>query len=211
MNKYLKISSVIAIVSVFIYVVVHQNQQETNSEKIVNDTPTEIAYTSKYKLDSSGNYDEYKKDDLTIEEETPSGKVILNYNDTDNRFEYYCDRVIPYRHLEVVVRKYVLTYNCKELYVDCNELYQKINKPVVVENKKVSADKPEEKNSVFVKFKPYNIIESKTTTTNNTAIKEEILSLKQIGTIDEYTKKNSVEKKRDRTIRYSDYKNKVSN
>lgn len=210
MNKYLKISSIIGIVSIFIYVVIHQKQQESTSETKVNDTSSEIVYTSKYKLDCSGNYEAYKKEDLTIEEETPSGKVILRYNDTDARFEYYCDRVIPYRYLEVVVRKYVLTYTCKELYVDCNESYQKINKPVVVEKKEVSADKPEEKDSVFVKYKPYNIIESKTTTNNNTAIKEEILSLKQIGTIDEYTKKNSVEKKTGRTIRYSDYKNKVS-
>ena len=34
------------------------------------------------------------------------------------QFDYYSNNVIPYRYLEVVARKYVLTYNCLELYID---------------------------------------------------------------------------------------------
>jgi hypothetical protein len=58
-----------------------------------------------------------------IMEKTPSGNVIMYYNNKRGSFEFYSDNTIPYRYLETVSRKYVKTFNCRYLYVDMeNEL-----------------------------------------------------------------------------------------
>ena len=45
-----------------------------------------------------------------IMEKTPLGNVVMFYNHTRTSFEYYSDSTIPYRYLETVARKYVVTY-----------------------------------------------------------------------------------------------------
>ena len=52
-----------------------------------------------------------------IIENTPIGNVAMNYNSEKGSFEYYSDKNIPYRFLEIVSRKYVTTYFCKPLYI----------------------------------------------------------------------------------------------
>ena len=56
-----------------------------------------------------------------ILEKTPMGNVIMYYNHERSSFEYYTDNIIPYRILDTVARKYVLTYDCCELYVDMDK------------------------------------------------------------------------------------------
>jgi hypothetical protein len=56
-----------------------------------------------------------------IFEYTPLGNVAMCYNNDKESFEYYSDHVIPYRFLETVSRKYVITFHCKFLYVDMKE------------------------------------------------------------------------------------------
>jgi hypothetical protein len=68
-----------------------------------------------------------------IIEMTPIGNVIMQYDAEKEAFVYYSDNMIPFRYLETVARKYVCTYNCKELYierriVEAQEV--KMNKPV---------------------------------------------------------------------------------
>ena len=53
-----------------------------------------------------------------IIEKTPLGNVIMYWNNARESFEYYSDNTIPYRYLETVGRKYVKTFNCKQIYVD---------------------------------------------------------------------------------------------
>ena len=58
-------------------------------------------------------------------ETTPLGNVLMFYNNKKETFEYYSDSTIPYRVLEVVCRKYVLTYNCRFLYIDMEQELKK--------------------------------------------------------------------------------------
>ena len=83
-----------------------------------------------------------------VEEMTPEGKVILSYDESSNTFLYWAQKPIAYKYLEVVARKYVIVYDCKEVYVNMvNELVKAMN-----------TVKPEVKvtDSPFVVFKSYN-------------------------------------------------------
>ena len=99
---------------------------------------------------------------------TPLGNVIMTYNNNKEVFEYYSDNSIPYRFLESVARKYVITYFCRPLYVDMEEeLKESEKKRLEKENEeKLQKEKEKEelnnkaiipiKKSVFAKFKSYN-------------------------------------------------------
>lgn len=111
-----------------------------------------------------------------IIEKTPIGNVAMYYDTDSDTFTYYSDNSIPYRFLEVVARKYVITYNCTELYIDMekelerkkildNELKEKLDNELKEKkesdildynsNNKSDSNKIEKKN-VFAKFKSYN-------------------------------------------------------
>ena len=98
-----------------------------------------------------------------IMEKTPSGNVIMYYNNKRGSFEFYSDNTIPYRYLETVSRKYVKTFNCRYLYVDmANELSefdrlqkeQAEKKCLAIEN--IQQEESHKKKDVFAKFKGYN-------------------------------------------------------
>ena len=100
-----------------------------------------------------------------IIETTPLGNVIMLYNNKKEVFEYYCDNTVPYRFLETVARKYVLTYFCRPLYIVMEEELKESEKKLVEQQNK-DKRKAEEalankstivpKKSVFAKFKSYN-------------------------------------------------------
>jgi hypothetical protein len=54
-------------------------------------------------------------------ETTPLGNVYMRYNNKKQSFEYFSNSTIPYRYLETIGRKYVMTYWCKPLFVDLEE------------------------------------------------------------------------------------------
>jgi len=104
-----------------------------------------------------------------IIEKTPLGNVIMYWNNSRESFEYYSDNTIPYRYLETVGRKYVKTFNCKQIYVDMSfelnefERKQKEKKEkqeeelkLLEEKKKLEKNIVEQKKDVFAKFKTYN-------------------------------------------------------
>jgi len=80
-------------------------QKEVKEEKKV------VLYEDKYKEFPSENLPT-KPNNILIEQ-TPIGNVIMFYN---SRFEFYADKTIPYRFLETVARKYVITFKCKDIY-----------------------------------------------------------------------------------------------
>jgi hypothetical protein len=53
-----------------------------------------------------------------ILEQTPLGNVYMRYNNSKKTFEYFSNNTIPYRYLETIGRKYVMTFWCKPLFVD---------------------------------------------------------------------------------------------
>ena len=112
-----------------------------------------------------------------IIEKTPLGNVIMFYNNKKDVFEFHSDNTIPYRFLETVARKYVITYFCKPLYVDMeSELKDSEQKMVEKEERekekkrKIDEERKElsgngtgvngtgsgKEKSVFAKFKSYN-------------------------------------------------------
>ena len=96
--------------------------------------------------------DEIRLDNLKnsfIMEMTPHGNVIMFWNQKNGVFSYYSDGTMPYRFLEVVARKYVIMYNCKDLYYVMEEQM----KEVIVET---ITKKKEDTPSVFAKLKNYN-------------------------------------------------------
>ena len=63
--------------------------------------------------------------DNYILEHTPLGNIYMRYNNYKQSFEYFSNSTIPYRYLEPVGRKYVITYWCKPIFVD---IEQELNK-----------------------------------------------------------------------------------
>jgi len=110
-----------------------------------------------------------------IMEYTPLGNVLMIYNKKKQSFSYYSDNTIPYRYLEVVARKFVKTFRCRQLFVDMEEEIQNIKaqmeeKRQEEERKQEAEKKQEEENKqqdkkekekeqkkpVFAKLKTYN-------------------------------------------------------
>ena len=91
---------------------------------------------------------------------TPMGNVYMRYNNNKKSFEYFSNNTIPYRYLEPVGRKYVMTYFCKPLFVDIEDELKKaqIKKD---EEKEIKDEKEKEKDKdkskdVFARLKSYN-------------------------------------------------------
>lgn len=88
-----------------------------------------------------------------VEEITPEGKVILSYDESSNTFLYWAHKPIAYKYLEVLARKYVILYDCKELYVN---MFTELVKAMQPELKPVK-----QMDSPFAVFKSYNTVQRK--------------------------------------------------
>jgi len=110
-----------------------------------------------------------KLKDTFIIEKTPLGNVLMFWNNKRGTFEYYSDNTIPYRYLEVVGRKYVKTFNCRNIFVDMEEELKKSEERIQREKEekeeKERKERLEESNkinteqtkkNVYAKFKSYN-------------------------------------------------------
>ena len=109
-----------------------------------------------------------------IMEKTPLGNVVMFYDSERNTFKYFSDSTIPYRFLEVVARKYAITYQCKSIFVDMEEELKEYEKKMEEEEEQKKKKKDElkvenekktnttnttittTKKNVFAKFKSYN-------------------------------------------------------
>ena len=96
-------------------------------------------------------------------EHTPLGNVLMFYNHDKLAFEYYSDLTIPYRYLETVARKYVLTFNYRPLYIDMQEELKEYEKKLQEKEEREKHEIEKSKNDsttktkdVFAKFKSYN-------------------------------------------------------
>ena len=97
-------------------------------------------------------------------ENTPRGNIIMFYDLYKQSFSYYCDQAImPYDVMNAAAMKYVLTFHCRDFFVDSNILPVKQSSPLDdkqenVGNKIVSDSKVTAKydKKAFAKFKTYN-------------------------------------------------------
>ena len=95
--------------------VLNTELKEIESKTVTNDEFKEMAKKTiiDKKLD--------KFIDNYVLENTPMGNIYMRYNNSKCSFEYFSNNTIPYRYLEPVGRKYVMTYWCKPIFVDIEE------------------------------------------------------------------------------------------
>jgi hypothetical protein len=98
-----------------------------------------------------------------ILETTPMGNIYMRYNKSKGSFEYFSNNTIPYRYLETVGRKYVMTYWCKPLFIDTEEelkrteiKYDEDIKKKEVEEKRKQEEFVKNPRNVLAKMKNYN-------------------------------------------------------
>ena len=94
---------------------------------------------------------------------TPQGNVYMRYNSSKKSFEYFSNNTIPYRYLEPVGRKYILTYFCKPLFIDIDDELKKAQQKK--DDEKDEKDKKDElerdgkvikERDIYAKLKSYN-------------------------------------------------------
>jgi hypothetical protein len=86
-----------------------------------------------------------------VEEITPDGKVILKYDEATTTFLYWSEKTIKYKYLEVAARKYVILFDCKDVYVNIfRELWKVLQKKEI-----------EPVTGPFAKFQSYNTVTHK--------------------------------------------------
>jgi hypothetical protein len=145
--------------------------------KEVEDMSDDFLIIANAKLDARNFVIKERLDGLKnnfILEKTPLGNVIMYYNNSRESFEYYSDNTIPYRFLETVGRKYVKTFNCKQIYFDmefelrkqkeAQELkelkelkeLEELKELKLLEDSLKGNVELEKKKNVFAKFKSYN-------------------------------------------------------
>lgn len=103
-----------------------------------------------------------------ILENTPLGNVSMRYNADTQSFEYHSNNTLPYRFLETVCRKYVLTYRCTFLYVDVEEELKRCEiKQEDIKKEEIKKKEEDDKNGItndkkklFAKLKNYNSVPS---------------------------------------------------
>jgi len=127
-------------------------EQTSISEEELSDNA--LKYVLDVKLDGFiNNY---------VLETTPLGNVYMRYNNAKTSFEYFSNNTIPYRYLEAVGRRYVMTFMCKPLFIDLEEELKKALDNSL-KNENVEKDRNEQKAStdklatnLTHKFKSYN-------------------------------------------------------
>lgn len=99
-------------------------------------------------------------------ENTPRGNIIMHYDVYKNGFAYYSDMTgIPYYILNVVAMKYVMVYNCRDFYMDNENLDEEKESPLIKlyleqgkENNEIEKKiLPKLDNSAFAKLKNYQL------------------------------------------------------
>jgi hypothetical protein len=129
--------------------------------------PVEVPYHDKYldKFKSMSSVNESLDVDSLknsmVVEHTPLGNVAMYYDNKREAFVYYSDSVMPYRYLEVVARKYVITFKCKSVFIDMEDEINKAKTKIEeqeLKQKQTEAEIKEEakKKNVFANFKNYN-------------------------------------------------------
>jgi len=96
-------------------------------------------------------------------EMTPLGNVYMRYNVDKESFEYFSNSTIPYRYLEPIGRKYVMTYWCKPIFVDLEEELkiseEKYNSLKNEKEKEIQVI-TNNKKSINAQFKSYNQVKT---------------------------------------------------
>ena len=138
------------------------------------------------------------KNNILIET-TPIGNILMFYDQDYEYFKYYSNsKEVPYKTLEAVAKKYVITNDCKQIYVDMSkEIERQEARKASESSEKEDEENKDEENkdekgepneeSVFANLKTYNVKDNKKVEPENVYIKEKINVYKYGGKIEEYT------------------------
>lgn len=139
-------------------------------------------------LKDENNYLEKKWQTKILIENTPRGNIIMYYDAYKLGFAYYSDQTMPYPVLNAVAMKYVLTFFCRDFFMD-EIVLSDTNISGITKKHKEDADAEREvkkqtientkswrfeskqntttnTNPPFAKFKSYNNVSSKSTNVN---------------------------------------------
>jgi len=143
-------------------------------------------------LSDENNYLEKKWRTKLLFENTPRGNVVMFYDAYKQGFQYYSDQSsIPYPILNAVSMKYVITFRCRDFFVDENilpenrrsgiierheeqskaEKQAKAEKESPIESESAVGKLVPSKSSAFAKFKSYNTVSAKASGSVNTTMK----------------------------------------
>ena len=162
-------------------------------------------YQNKYPLYEIDNLEyientqDIEFDDYIFTEETPIGKVIMKYNKNTDFFEYYSDKHISNRLLEVVCRGFVLEFKCKNIYINYYDEFtnrykvlEKYDEKLKEKEKEKNKELQEENNDVFATFKTYNMKKNeKSTTKSDILLKQQYNKFKYLGKLSEFNQNTS--------------------
>jgi len=98
-----------------------EEENEEQKQDIIKSVPFENKYLEEYNKLKSVPLSIDKIESLTnsyLMESTPVGNIVMYYDRKKESFLYYSDNVVPFRYLEPVGRKYVIMFQCKELFQD---------------------------------------------------------------------------------------------
>ena len=145
------------------------------------------------------------------------GGVHMQYNKEYNGFCYYNNRGanIPYKMLSTVARKFVTSFDCKNLYINLNDELEKSKKVLAEIERKIKEPTEEEiKESVFVNLKANRNKELSKDKKAEYLIKGNFIKFKYMGKVEELEvfKKNKADEKVDtesksRMIDFATFKN----
>ena len=119
-----------------------------------------------------------------IKQKTPKGDVLMNYNNSNSSFDYYCKKSnsIDFLYLDVVSRIYVVKYNCKNIYVDNYDNFELVKTYYANVNDDDSSDVDDLKaNNIF-----YNKVNTKIKTKPKPEIEYVSNKYKYRGTFDDF-------------------------
>jgi len=132
---------------------------EINGLKDSEEFNYELPYECLYDL-SFNDLDKDKNDidfsELFIDEDTPSGKIYMKYNDEDDVYYYWSDTVnIPYLFLNSVAKKYSIQFNTR--YFFSEEYYRYSDSEASEQDSEASEQdriaSEQDNNDVFVNLK----------------------------------------------------------
>lgn len=168
------------------FIIVSSKDNKKDVKKIKRKLIYDIKYNKKYSELNDTELSEERLKTLkrtVLYENTPKGNLIMYYNKDNKSFSYYSDNAIPYRYLESAAKKYVIIFDCKNIYIDMHDEMKQVADKIrdekerkkekekeeeerlsmQKEEEKVTNDKKPTKKNIFTKFKSYN---SKTGNTN---------------------------------------------
>ena len=91
--------------------------ESSNEDEVVEIQHESYNIIQKDKPDNEDEFNNFFINEYVTMTSPLHGDIIMNYDNENNIFNYYCNRKdIPYTILDVVCRKYVLTYNIVDKY-----------------------------------------------------------------------------------------------